>query len=339
MAWDIAAIDELIDDKREETLHLEFKTLSGASHSSLAKEDRKTLAKAICGFANAEGGTLIIGIETAKVDGLDVAIRKRSFDNLMRMRSQVAAIVPELLSPQHAGISISSVAEASDSSQGLIVVEVPPSDRRPHMSNNQHQYFRRGSDGTRLLEHSEIRELMLSTRNGALELQFAIRAGVSTGDLKMSLDLMLELKNTGSLPVKAPYVRINKGNFQAAIKSSDFQIRAVANRGYGIYSTPNVLVHVEDAIAIAKTETGIRFQVPGQTSAESAINVIRKNYDPKLFCIQNWSEMLANQKPDKEFIEAAGYYGAENVLPKPFDFHLRKQDLFELISSGLLGAA
>ena len=65
------AIDEIIRDRREESLHLEFKTLSGSN--GLNRDDRKMIAKAPSGFCNAEGGVLIVGVETAKVDGIDVA--------------------------------------------------------------------------------------------------------------------------------------------------------------------------------------------------------------------------------------------------------------------------
>ena len=42
----MAGIEAMINERREETLHLEFKTLSSASVSNLAKDDRKVLAKA-----------------------------------------------------------------------------------------------------------------------------------------------------------------------------------------------------------------------------------------------------------------------------------------------------
>jgi hypothetical protein len=97
-----AAINEIVTEKREETLHLEFKTLS--SNGSLNRDDRKMIAKAICGFANAEGGLLIIGVETTKIDGVDAAFDFRPVHNLSRFRSLVTAAIPELLSPQHNSI-------------------------------------------------------------------------------------------------------------------------------------------------------------------------------------------------------------------------------------------
>jgi predicted HTH transcriptional regulator len=150
--------DELIAANAEETLHLEFKTLSDSSGERLTKEDRRVLARAICGMANAEGGKIIIGIETKRVDNVDVAVAAKPIGNVERMRNLLVAAIPEMISPQHAGIMVTR------SGRGFLVVDVPQSEVRPHYSNVHHQYFRRGSDGTRILEHAEIRELMFAIR-------------------------------------------------------------------------------------------------------------------------------------------------------------------------------
>jgi predicted HTH transcriptional regulator len=102
------AITEMVTEGREETLHLEFKTLS--SGATLNRDDRKMIAKAICGFANAEGGLLILGIETKKIDGVDTAFKKQPIKNLDRIRRRIAAALPELLSPQHNGLTLTAVA-------------------------------------------------------------------------------------------------------------------------------------------------------------------------------------------------------------------------------------
>jgi hypothetical protein len=98
------AIAEILTEHREETLHLEFKTLS--SETAFTRDDRKMLAAAICGFANAEGGLLIVGVETKKTDGVDTAFAKRPVKNLNRFRRVVTAALPEMLSPQHNGVSL-----------------------------------------------------------------------------------------------------------------------------------------------------------------------------------------------------------------------------------------
>jgi predicted HTH transcriptional regulator len=84
-----AAINDMIAERREESLHLEFKTFS--SDTTLTRDDRKMLAKAICGFANAEGGILIVGVETKKNDGVDAAFAKRPVADLNRFRRLIEA--------------------------------------------------------------------------------------------------------------------------------------------------------------------------------------------------------------------------------------------------------
>jgi hypothetical protein len=111
-----SAIDDMIAERREESLHLEFKTLS--SDANLTRDDRKMLAKAICGFANAEGGLLIVGVETKKSDGVDVAFAKRSIADLNRFRRLIEAALPEMLSPQHTAIKLLTVT-ASEPGEAL----------------------------------------------------------------------------------------------------------------------------------------------------------------------------------------------------------------------------
>ena len=196
------ALDWFLIERREETLHLEFKTLS--SNSGLNREDRKMIAKAICGFCNAEGGLLVIGVETKRVDGIDTATALRPVRELNRLQNLVKAAVPEMLSPQHNGIKVEPVICAGTPDQGYILISVPRSDSRPHMSLLEQRYFRRGSDGTRVLEHGEVRELMFSAKEGAMEIGCRILPGASMGDLRFDLKLALVLQNVGRVPVSAP---------------------------------------------------------------------------------------------------------------------------------------
>jgi predicted HTH transcriptional regulator len=195
-----SALDYFVIEGREETLHLEFKTLS--SNNGLNRDDRKMIAKAICGFCNAEGGLLIVGVETKRVDGIDIATKLRPVRELSRLQNLIKAAVPEMLSPQHNGITVESVACAATPDQGYVLVSVPHSDNRPHMSLSEQRYFRRGSDGTRVLEHGEVRELMFAGREGALAIRCGILPGPSMADLRFDLKLALIL-HTGRGSVRS----------------------------------------------------------------------------------------------------------------------------------------
>jgi hypothetical protein len=326
------AILEMVFLGMEETLHLEFKTLS--NETAFVKDDRRLIEKAICGLANAEGGILIVGVETTRLDGVDVATGSRPIKELARFQRLLTAALLEMLSPQHTGIAIDGVLEGPSSASGFLVVTVPTSDNRPHMGVKAKQYFRRGSDGTRTLDHSEVRELMLATREGRLQIDSQISHSSSTGDLRFGVSLFLILKNVGGVPVRAPYVRLrNSGGLwsigtQTPHLSSNLISRSAGETDQGIYGTRDVLVHVEDEFAIARRETGLDFRLTGQTDIRSALGAIVRNGSFHSVSMMPFSDMqpLGVAAIDRP-IQMAGFFGAENVPVKPFALEINKPAL------------
>src|SRR5450631_851807 len=321
------AIADILTEHREETLHLEFKTLS--SETAFTRDDRKMLAAAICGFANAEGGLLIVGVETKKTDGVDTAFAKRPVKNLNRFRRVVTAALPEMLSPQHNGVSLIPIADDPDDNQGFLLIDVPPSDNRPHMSVAEKRYFRRGSDGTRVLDHAEIRELMFATREGVMEINWDIQGGAASGDLRYQLHIVLTLRNVGRVPVVAPYVRLKKHGW--SVTTSNLQhvtTRTSVDGIHGIYATRDLLVHVNDEIGMALCETGLDFRGTGRYELASAIEVVKKEGLEHAFLMLPWGEMPTELRPAKDrTVEVEGFYGAENATMKDFKFVIDKTSL------------
>jgi Schlafen, AlbA_2 len=322
----VAAIQELIDESEEETLHLEFKTLSSASASNLAKDDKTLLARAICGLANAEGGTLVIGIGTTKVDGLDVASARQPLANCARLRNRVAAALPELLSPQHPEITVDVIKDDKDPSTGY---DVPSSDRRPHMSMREHRYYRRGSDGTRRLEHGEIRDLMLAAREGTIDIVWNILPGPSAGGLRFAISLTLNLRNTGKVPVRTPYIKMNSGGWGNAGTTHRLSTRLFADGSFGIYAPRDVIVHLDDEIALAGIDTGLDFRGTGSNTLQRAISTVVDGGQWHAFRMYPFHEMGSHYSQGDRPVKVAGFYGAENAAPKPFAFEIDKRALLE----------
>jgi hypothetical protein len=324
------AINEIIAERREETLHLEFKTLS--SNSGLNRDDRKMIAKAVCGFANAEGGLLIVGIGTTKIDGIDTASNIIPIRGLNRVRNLVIAAVPELLSPQHNSISVHAIMASSGSDEGFILIEIPPSDNRPHMSISEQRYFRRGSDGTRVLVHGEIRELMFATREGALEMRCGIRPGVATGDLRFDIRLILNIRNVGRVPVTAPFVRIEQPGWTVLAELQNFDQRWSSETRYGIYGTRDTIVHLEDEIGLVQFPTGLDFRRTGQHHLASAVQMIKKGDTSDVFRMIPWNEMAPEIRPQQDYpVSVSGSFGAENAPAKAFSLNIGKMDLFKML--------
>ncbi|WP_342728883.1 ATP-binding protein [Bradyrhizobium sp. B097] len=328
----LAAIEDLLTSRAEETLHIEFKSLKDNSGEQIVKDDRSLLARAVCGMANAEGGTIIVGIKSAKLDRIDVASTKEPIGNCTRFRNLVVAALPDWLSSQHPGIEVFAV-EGEPPPAGYVIVKVPASDDRPHMSNLHHQYFRRGSDGTRVLEHDEVRELMLGARHGALDIKLYARQTSRTG-LAHRMDLILVLVNAGRVAVRAPYIKFDAGNGPTwRNATSSYEERRLIS-GYGVYSMPGVVVHVADENLVATLEYGISFSGPNGTGAQNIAH-IQSNYDDLLFSVGRW-ETVRDAKPGTVLggggLKVAGIFGGENAPARKFDFARTKRELFDLFA-------
>jgi hypothetical protein len=333
----LAVLEELRDNGEEETLHLEFKTLADHSSGTLTKEDRRVLAKAICGFANAEGGTLIIGVSSRNVDAVDVADELKPIAHARRVRNRFISALSEFLSPQHVGISEMVILDpAHPDAGGYIVVNVPESDRRPHMSVPEHRYFRRGTTGTRVLEHAEVREMMLAVREASLQLSHRMKAEASTGDLYFSFKLVLSVSNTGRVPAVAPYIKVT-GALVVPMEGPagiGFSRRQLPQGGWGVYASRDVLVHVEDIVDVAHIKTGlhIRLIIPGHDAKTTAAKIMEtKNAD--VFTVAPFGQLRAGS-PD-QLIEMTIAYGAENVPVQHTTLLLDKWAMFKAMTEHL----
>lgn len=89
---------------------------------------RLELAKDVAGFANSQGGHLVIGLvttplaaeQTDEVTALDLMPAGAIQPN------QLAAIIRELTHPPIAGLQVTWVASLQDAAMGVVVVRVPP---------------------------------------------------------------------------------------------------------------------------------------------------------------------------------------------------------------------
>ena len=90
---ELVKIDEFIDNQREEDLHLDFKRLN---EPRMDRADRKNLAIALSGFANADGGELLVGVEDdGQVTGVP-HIRNQLDTILNAPKTHIHACTPHL---------------------------------------------------------------------------------------------------------------------------------------------------------------------------------------------------------------------------------------------------
>jgi hypothetical protein len=271
-----AALDDMCRDSWEETLHLEFKTLAGWNGTMLTRDDAKTLGRALSGFSNAEGGILLVGIVTKKSDGLDVADKTAPIAKLGALTNRIMSILPDLLSPQHEAIEVLALPEKGKRDRGYLCINVSPSEGRPHMSIKHHQYFRRTSDGTRVMEHGEIRDLFFAPREARLELRSRVVTSSKDGTGARRVGVIFSLANIGRVTARNVYLRLLASFPQHLVpRPEDSDYRLVADGSHMFTAANGSVLHVGDEPDVASVDLHLVPLVPRRYSPQPHSPVVR----------------------------------------------------------------
>jgi len=334
---DARAVVALCTEHAEETLHLEFKVLKDDSGSVILKDDRRVLGKALSGFANAEGGVLVIGVETDRPDGVDRAAKPQLARDARRLRDRLLAWLPDALAPPLPGLTAHAV--LGDDASGFVVIEVPRSDARPHMSTAHHQYFRRGSAGTIVMEHGEIRDLFLAERNARLALTSRVHRGRKVDPHGYEAQVIFGIRNEGHVAARNPYLRLKVSlvAFQSA--------PGLREHGHGnakwprpdgsimFDSSESQILHAGDIIEIARAEVVLWPVVPARYAPNPRSPVL--SYDD-MRSPENWrwtgpSRSGPGSVPLGDFMVLANY-GAENAVTQSEELAVTLDHLLRTLS-------
>lgn len=203
------AVESLVADRIEETPQLEFKQKRSATDLDLHKDDRRALGECLSGFANAIGGTLIIGIRTERADGVDRACSIQHIENADQVAERYRSYVSECISPPVADIRLAAI--TTDGSRGVIVIDVPQGQTRPHMSMapGHQKYFRRVADNFVPMLHYEVEEMMRLKTAPSLELMLRFQAGGVLGGNPKTF-ILFGLRNPSRVSAKYPYIAIRR---------------------------------------------------------------------------------------------------------------------------------
>ncbi len=143
------AIDEFIINRQSEELFLDFKQAvsDGKNFTTLHRDDRKNLAKAISGFGNSEGGVILWGVECSRdMEVGDVAKAKVKVKNVHRFLSWVENAISGCTIPSHNRIR-NHIVSVDDNGNGFLATYIPKSDIAPLMTTGSNNiYIRSGSN-------------------------------------------------------------------------------------------------------------------------------------------------------------------------------------------------
>jgi ATP-dependent DNA helicase RecG len=134
----------------------------------------RDLANTLIGFANADGGTVVVGLSEGRVEGIEASLNRRN--------AQLQANVDFCTPPVRAKHSLVDCVDSQGKPDELLVIEVVSSDL-VH-ANQRDEVFLRVGDETRRLSFVQRQELLYDKNQASFE---ARPSGVSVEDLDRSL--------------------------------------------------------------------------------------------------------------------------------------------------------
>jgi hypothetical protein len=189
-----------------------LKTVTKSDLSDSA--DRKSLAIALSGFANASGGLIVWGVDARKKapDQPDVACGTKEIDDLALFLSRLNEHTAMGVRPAVDGVMHRAIKTSNN--RGFVVSLIPESSAGPHMAMaREGRYYKRSGSSFLPMEHFEIADMFGRRRRPKLRLSVELRNGgeMATGDGRTEHygKLLLLLSNDGRGTAKNLYVDLH----------------------------------------------------------------------------------------------------------------------------------
>ncbi len=190
-------------------------------------QSKKSIAKAACGFTNATGGVIIIGLSARKgrdKDQPDLVDRLVPVKYPDRVVSEVLDLILSLVEPGVEGVQNKVILDA-DGEQGFALFLVPESDGAVRRSKADWRFYVRVASGTLPMEYFQVEERFGRRPRPSLEvilLPYAMQEGVGE-DSTYGRGIDVFLKNTGRGIARFPALNI--------VPESDLTLTSVAING------------------------------------------------------------------------------------------------------------
>ena len=206
-------IDKYISEGREEDLHLDFKTINNPKTD---QNDRKNLAKALSGFANADGGFVVWGVDARPdKEGVDRAVKSIHINKLDLFISKLNEFTGRGVNPTVDNVLHRKLPVNDDS--GFAVTFVPTSDSGPHMAKlGEDRYYKRSGSSFYKMEHFDIEDMFGRRKKPKLVFEYRITQRLDPifrqEEGNRVFSILLSLRNEGRGSAHAPFLRLKSTN-------------------------------------------------------------------------------------------------------------------------------
>ena len=192
-----------------EDLHLEVKEC----HAPLPANMKGYLSQALSGFANSDGGVLVLGM-TAKGGDLvrgepDVIQSAKPFKGFRSVAGEVRRLLGQAVQPVVDGVDVREIESIRSGDFGYVVVLVPASDAGPHRAmlknGGDREFWKRSGDSFYRMEVFDIADMFGRRRRPMLVLIWRVSLEQSPDDQRVfKWSLILGLSNEGRALARYP---------------------------------------------------------------------------------------------------------------------------------------
>ena len=210
-----------------ENLYIDFKTKRVPENDLVDDDLQKNLSKGISGFANADGGVLILGVEEPR--GQPRVLQ--AITPHVLFEQQVNSYISRATAFVVQGVLVKSIPIPSQNG-GVVAVYVPKSEQAPHCSLKDKKYYQRIGDSFLAMEHYQIADLFGKRHQPVILPIGLLKADVNT---RGRIELVLGLRNDGRAVGRFPYLKIGD---RAGFVVNKFGISNDGRFGLPPFSTP-----------------------------------------------------------------------------------------------------
>ncbi|WP_027003707.1 AlbA family DNA-binding domain-containing protein [Hugenholtzia roseola] len=148
-------IEDLVSVRKErEGYHLDFKGEFGNPDKA-----KKELSKDFTAFANSGGGFLVIGVDkNYNIIGVDKKVNNKDIDEWINQ------IISTNIEPPIFYFDPKTI-EIPNSDKIIVVIYIPESTKKPHITTEHNNYFIRLNDSSKPANHNQIRDMFEFSKN------------------------------------------------------------------------------------------------------------------------------------------------------------------------------
>jgi len=254
-------LQALIAEERQENLYLEYKQKGDAATGDLGKGDARHFSKALSGFANADGGILLWGVETDKSER---AIALRPISDVHRFQASLKSSLLNATQPVVDDVAIEVVQATSLPGSGYVKCLIPASDKTPHRSMlAEREYYKRTTEGFYALQHFDLEDMFGRRPVPSLFIGTRVECGSRAGGYggrTQDVRIELRIENRGRGSARAPFVDLlsvaspySARPFDISGEGSDAILRFfnLGNGHYRIFGRTDFAIHPEVTFGFA----------------------------------------------------------------------------------------